>query len=70
LTEEDARDGDNDALRKAARSGRVEILDWLVDSFGLGIEDVRDDGDAVLQIARDGRHRNVESWLSERWGVR
>lgn len=47
------------------RGGRLEIARWLVDTFGLTVEDARADGDFALYWACLNGHLGTAQWLAE-----
>ena len=69
ITRELARADGSLGLAVASISGKAEVMQWLVATFGLA-DDVRGRLEYLLKAARERGHHDVVSWLVDEFGPR
>lgn len=70
ITPEFIRINNNFILCAVAETRNTEMLDYLVDTFGLTIRDVTDDDNALILYAICHEHIDVLKWVFDRFDVK
>ena len=69
LVKEDATANNNEAFRKAARGGHINVLDYFKYYLGLTKDDVMTNNNEVLRVATTNHNMRVLKWLKNNYGI-